>query len=172
MRLSSRQRQYLLVGQCLVPFAVNFVLNGLIGLAVFRGLNSVPTWALTPSAGPDTIGTCFFLPAITCLVVTPIVRRHIKRGMVEPLPGSLNLPVWLQPFQVSLPRRALSFGLLCLVLVGGLVAAAFLSVGSAAFSLTFFLWFKASFSALLGAAVTPLIGLVALAESSTEMQAA
>ena len=80
MTLSTAQRQYLLVAQGLIPFAINFVLNGLLGLALFRGIDPVAVWGRQSSAGPDLIGTCFFLPAITCLIVTPLAHRQIRGG--------------------------------------------------------------------------------------------
>lgn len=171
MKLSSNQRQYLLVGQCVIPFVINFVLNGLIGLAVFRGVNPVPTWGVESSAGPDLIGTCFFLPAITCLIVTPIVRRHVRKGEVERVSGPENLPSWLRPFQRSLWARAFLFGLAGLGVIGTFAAAALAVVAPAQFELTPFLWLKASFSGVLGGVVTPLIGLVALAEADPQMRA-
>ena len=164
MKLSSNQRKYLLFNQCLIPFVINFVLNGLIGLVMFRGVNPVPTWGAQPSVGPDLIGTCFFLPAITCLIATPIVRRHIRRGVVERTSESECLPSWLRPLRCSLAARAVLFGLTGLGLIGGLATAVLLTAAPTEFGLTPFLWFKASFSAVLGGAVTPIIALVALAE--------
>jgi hypothetical protein len=172
MKLSSNQRQYLFFGQCLIPFVINFVLNGLIGLVMFRGVNPVPTWGAEFSAGPDLIGTCFFLPAITCLIVTPIVRRHIRGGVVERTSESECLPSWLRPFRRPLAARAVLFGLAGLGLIGGLVTAVLLAAALTEFELTPFLWFKASFSAVLGGAVTPIIALVALAEAEPQTQAA
>ena len=165
MKLSSDQRRYLLFAQCFIPFAINFVLNGLLGFLMFRGMNPVPTWGIESSAGPDLIGTCFFLPAITCLIVTPLVRRHIRSGMVERISPSEGLPGWLRPFQRPLAGRALVFGLVGLTLVGVPLAGGLLSAAPAQSGLILFLWFKASFSAVLGGAVTPIIGLVALAEA-------
>jgi hypothetical protein len=172
MKLSPNQRQYLLFAQGFIPFVFNFVLNGLIGLAVFRGVNPVPTWGVESSAGPDLIGTCFFLPAITCLIVTPIVRRHIRAGVVERVSGSEGLPSWLRLFQRSLAARAVLFGLAGVAVIGTLVAAVLLAAGPAQFGLTPFVWLKASFSGVLGGAVTPIIGLVALAEAEPQLRSA
>jgi hypothetical protein len=168
MKLSSNQRRYLLFGHCFIPFIINFFLNGIIGLVMFRGINPVPTWGMVSSAGPDLIGTCFFLPAITCLIVTPIVRRHIRRGAVERTSESECLPRWLRLFRHPLAIRAVLFGLGGLGLIGSLVTAALIAAAPTQFGLTPFVWLKASFSAVLGGAVTPIIGLVALAE--TELQ--
>ncbi|MGD8286762.1 MAG: hypothetical protein PVG08_21775 [Desulfobacterales bacterium] len=172
MKLSSNQRRYLLFGYCLIPFVINFLLNGIIGLVTFRGINPVPTWGMVSSAGPDLIGTCFFLPAITCLIVTPLVRRHIRRGAVERTSGSECLPSWLRPFQRPLAARAVLFGLAGLGLIGSLATAALLAAAPTQFGLTPFVWLKASFSAVLGGAVTPIIGLVALAETEPKRQTA
>ncbi len=168
MKLSRSQQQYLLIGHCSVPFVINFILNGLIGLAMFRGVSMVPVWGLETSAGPDMLGTCFFLPAITCLIVTPIVRRHVRRSIVEPLPLSPGLPTWLARFQRPLRTRAALFGLASLALVGALVLVALGSVGPTELELTRFLWLKATFSGVLGAAITPFIGIVALADSALD----
>jgi len=168
MKLSRSQQQYLLLGHCIVPCIINFILNGLIGLAMFRGVSMVPVWGLETSAGPDMLGTCFFLPAITCLIVTPTVRRHVRRSIVEPLPHSPGLPSWLARFQRPLRTRAALFGLTSLVLVGALVLVALGSVGLTELELTRFLWLKATFSAVLGAVITPFIGIVALADSASE----
>ena len=171
MQLSSSQRQYLLVAQCLIPIGINFVLNGLLVLIIFRGVNPVPTWGVESSAGPDLISTCFFLPLITCLIDTPIVRRHVRRGMVDPVSSPKDLPRWLQPFRRPLAARAVLFGLTGLALIGSLVAGVLLSVGLMQFGLIPFLWFKASFSAVFGGVVTPVIGIVALAEGEPQGQA-
>jgi hypothetical protein len=172
VNLSSSQRQYILIGHFVVPLAINFVLNGVIAFAMFRGLRAVPTWAVESSAGPDLIGTCFFLPAITCLIVTPIVRRHIRRGLVAPASWPESLPSSLRLFRRALPMRALLFGLVGLGVFGSLVAATLVIAGPASFGLTPFLWLKASFSAALGGLVTPIIGLVALTEAEQRVRAA
>jgi hypothetical protein len=163
MGISSEQRSYLLVGHGVVAFAINFALNGAIGWLTFRGTDPVPTWSAQAAAGPDLVGTCLFLPAITCLIVTGIVRRHARTSLVSPLAGPLPRP--LAHFRRPLASRALLFGLAGLALVGaplGLVGWA-----PETLALSPFLWSKASFSAVLGGLVTPLIALVALSDPAS-----
>ena len=161
MQLSAAQRGYLWVGQVMVPALINLVLNGLIGWAMFRGVSELPRLG-NPSIVGDTLGTCFFLPAITCLIVTPIVRAHVKKGTAQPLVGAL--PGWLAWFQRRLVLRAIALGLATVAVAGSVVAAALALLGIEALAFTPFLIFKAVFAGLLGGLVTPLIALLALAD--------
>ena len=161
MQLNAAQRGYLLVGQVIVPAVINLVLNGAIGFAMFRGASEIPLLGRQSIVG-DTLGTCFFLPAITCLIVTPIVRGHVKKGTAEPMRGAL--PGWLAAFRRALVPRALALGLAVVVLVGGLVLALFGVLGVESLPFATFLTFKAVFAGLLGGLVTPLIALLALAD--------
>jgi hypothetical protein len=163
--ISPDQRRYLLVAHGAGAFVINFALNGAIGILAFRGVDPVPAWAAASAAGPDLVGTCLFLPAITCLIVTGIVRRHARSGQVTPLTGPL--PRLLAPFRRPLASRALLFGVAGLALVGGPLALGLLSLGPETIALSPFLWSKAAFSALLAGLVTPLIGLVALADPAS-----
>ena len=167
MGLSPEQFRYLLIGHFFAASVINFVLNGAIGLLAFRGVDPVSTWGVESSAGPDLIGTCLFLPAITCLIVTGIVHRHLRAGAVEALSPDA-LPVWLAGFQRPLVNRSLRFGMAGLLLIGGPLALVLVSLGPQAVALTPFLWLKAGFSAALAGLVTPLIGLVALADAEPD----
>ncbi len=160
MQLSSAQRRHLVVGQSIVPALINFVLNGAIGFAMFRSVAELPLFG-DPSIVADTLGTCFFLPAITCLIVTPIVRGRVRKGVAQPLAA---LPGWLAPFHRSLLQRAFALGLATVALAGGLAVLALLALGVEALAFTPFLFFKAVFAGLLGGLVTPLIALLALAD--------
>jgi hypothetical protein len=64
--------------------------------------------------------------------------------------------------------RAVLFGLWGLGLIGSLATAVLIAAAPTQFGLTPFVWLKASFSAVLGGAVTPIISLVALAETEPQ----
>ena len=110
--------RYLVVGQAIIPFFINVAVNVVLGVLAFAGSETVPTWAADKGAAADSIGTCFFLPFITCLIATPIVRRHVARGVVDPLSIS-ELPGWMLLFRRRLLPRAFLFGVAGLLVLAG-----------------------------------------------------
>lgn len=161
MQLSAEQHRFLWIGQSLVPFAINVLLNGAIGWAMFRGVETVPFWG-EASIGGDTLGTSFFLPAITCLIVTPLVRGQVKKGAAPAFGGPLA--GWLRPFQRGLALRAVAFGLACVVVAGAPAVLLLSALGIEALDFGPFLGWKALYAGGLAALVTPAIALLALAD--------
>ena len=161
MQLSAAQRGYLWVGQATVPALINLVLNGMIGWAMFRSVSELPRFG-NPSIVGDTLGTCFFLPAITCLIVTPLVRGQVKKGAVPAFTGALA--GWLRPFQRGLGLRACALGLVCIPFAGGLAIVLLAALGVEALGFAHFLGLKALYAGVLAALVTPVIALLALAD--------
>ena len=168
--LSPGQRNYALVAFALVPAAANSVINGLIGWAMFRNSDFVPVWGLGPSVGPDTLGTCFFLPLFTCLVVTPLTWRHVRRGAVEPLSEFKAVPTWARDALRPVVKRAALLGCASFLVVGPVVLVSLSVLGVGQVALVSFLVFKVAFSVMLGLVVTPLIGLLALADPVPNLQ--
>ena len=161
MTLDAEQRRFLWLHQSLVAFSINVVLNGAIGWAMFRGVERIPFWG-EASIGGDTLGTSFFLPAITCLIVTPLVRGQVAKGAVPALGGALA--GWLRPFQRALLPRAALLGLACVLLAGGAAVAGLAVLGVETLAFGPFLGWKALYAGVLAAAVQPAIALLALAD--------
>ena len=125
----------------------------------------MPLWGQQSIAG-DTIGTCFFLPFFTGLIVTRLAAGRVRGGALpgvarrrDSYPGLARLPA-------GTLRRALALGVVCVVLFGpaAVLALSALEVGSLSFWP--FVTFKAAFAAVLAALVTPAIALAALADAS------
>ena len=163
MTLTSEQRTYALASFVVIPAVANTVINGVIGWATFRGVDAIPLWSTGPAVGSDLVGTCLFLPLFTCLIVTPLTRRHVRNGMVAPLLG-LDLPSWLRWGPRGAFARGVLLGVACLAIVGGATAVALSALGVGPLTLTPLLLLKVVFSVLLGLLVTPVIGLRALAD--------
>jgi hypothetical protein len=160
--LTPVHRRYLLLEHGVGSGVFNFVLNALIAFLMFRGSATVPLWG-QQSIGGDTIGTTFFLPFLTTLLVTRIAEGHVRRGRVPALPGGRRLIPFVDRLPPGRAARGAVLGLAGIVAVG-LPAAAlltFFEAGPMAFWP--FVGFKAAFAAVLGALVTPVIALYAIA---------
>ena len=162
--MTDAHRRYLVIEQGVGAGIVNFVLNAVIAWLMFRSLDQVPLWGQSSIAG-DTIGTTFFLPFLSTLIVTPLARQQIRNGRLPAVDWDCRASALRR-----LPRRTFVRGL-ALGLAGVLlVAPPSLYVLNAVHleQLAFwpFIVFKATFAALLGAAVTPFIARRALEDMS------
>lgn len=157
--MSPAHKRFLLLEEGLGSVLVNLLLNGVIAYLMFRSAVSVPLWGQQSIAG-DTIGTTFFLPLFTCLIVTPLARRQVHAGRLEPLDGTPLGLAWL-------PARAFwrgaVLGVLSVILVAPPTIMLLSALGVTQQSFWGFVLFKAVFAAALGAVVTPLIALWAIA---------
>ena len=163
MTLSEKHRAYLIREQVIAPALINFALNAVIAWLIFRGRGSVPLWGEGGMA-QDSLATLFLLPFLTCLIVTPLVRRAVASGKVPPLDAAGAVPPLVLRLPRSLLARSTALGLGAVLagaplLLGGLVAA-----GATAFAVPSLVLGKGVYTALLAALVGPLIALRALAE--------
>jgi hypothetical protein len=157
-RLSSAQRRYLVFEQGLGSIFVNLGLNAGIAWALFGGVGSVPLWGAQSIAG-DTIGTCLLLPLLTTLIVSALTHRAIRTGRLDAL-SAVSLPLAGRPLARGVVLSLASVALVAPLAIGGFVLARTpeLSFGD-------FVLFKATFAALLGLPITPLVAWAALADA-------
>jgi hypothetical protein len=165
MYLSENQRKYLIQDQIIGSAVFNALLNALFAWLTFRHHASVPMKG-DPSIIGDAIGTAVLLPLLTCLIVTPLVRKAIKTGKVTPLsipsPGR-SMVLWL-PSLSFLRGLVLALGALATctpALLGLLVLAGVeqLSVGT-------FIFIKTIYAAAMAALCAPVIALYVMASES------
>jgi hypothetical protein len=162
--LSQAHWRFLVVEQCVGSAVFNFLLNGAIAWLMFRALATVPLWGEQSIAG-DTIGTTFFLPFFTCLIVTRIAYAQIRSGKLaatewqrasHPVLGRLPHGIW---------KRSLVLGLIGVVLAAPVSLWAIRALGVESMGFWRFVAFKATFAALLAAIFTPVIALCALGDA-------
>lgn len=163
MNLPSGVFRYLLIAQTAIPVIFNVAIPLVLGWLTFRNQPAVVTWALDKGAVADFIGTCYLLPAITCLIATPVVHRHVASGVVPPVPVEV-VPKLLLFYRGGLIWRATKWGLTGLTLLTLPVLGTFMLLAGDAIPTTLFLIVKVLFAVLLGCVVTPLISLVALTD--------
>ena len=164
MKLSSRQRAFLLNEQILGPIAINFLLNALGVWIEFRHFAPTPMWTL-PGVALDVVGALPGLPFIICLITTPIVKSMVRKKKVAPLefgPGAY-------PILRSLPAhnfwRASALGITSLLVLGPPLVLALLALGLEQLDLWSFVMFKGLLCAALAAVVSPIAALYALAQA-------
>jgi len=154
-------RRFFLVDQSLVPFGINFVLNGAIAYAINRNATSIPFAGQSSIVG-DTVITSFLLPFITCLIVTALIQKQIsggKLGAFASVPDA-GLGGFLAARGNALRGALIGIAAIALVAVPTLLALGALGVDELARDA--FLWFKAAYAGALAALVQPLIAWLAL----------
>lgn len=162
--LAREHRRWVIVNALLVTAAVNLVLNGFLAWFSARGHHVVPVWAVPKIGGAnvftDTVGTFFFLPLFTCIFSTTFVWIEMRAGRIPPL-TTIQIPDRLQGGRL---RRGVVLGAATVAVLTPLAVVVFLLVGTGA-SLTTgqFVVYKAALGVALGAVVTPIIGLCAMA---------
>ncbi len=159
--VSAAHRRYLFVEQGIGAGVVNFLLNYAIAWAMFRGMAEVPVWGQQSVVG-DLLGTGFVLPFVTTLLVTPLARQRVHSGALSALVRTTHPVLGRVPHGTV--RRGVFFGVVCALVLAPFVLATFGMLGLGEMTLGRFLWFKASFAAVFGALVTPVIALYAIYE--------
>ena len=165
MKLSSETVRYLVIGQVAIPCVINIAVNFVLGLIAFSSEPFMTTWNLDKGAAADSIGTCFFLPFITCLIATPIVRRHLATGVLSGIPSS-ELPRWARFMSGPVLIRAFKFGVAGITLLGGPVCAVYWLQAGESIETARFIAVKVIFAGVLGIIVTPMIAIVAMGHST------
>jgi hypothetical protein len=164
MDLSEKHRSWLIREQVIAPAAINFALNAGIAWLIFRGRGVVPLWGEGGIAF-DAIATLFLLPFLTCLIVTPLVRRAVGAGKLPPLDAAIGLPQAIERLPSALLARSAVLGLGVVVAGAPLVLGAVAAAGGELAVPTLVLS-KGVYTALLAALVGPMIALRTLAEPS------
>lgn len=158
---SLSQRRFL-IREMIGAAVFNAVLNGFLGWLTFRHQLAVPI-AGDPSVVGDAIGTAVLLPLLTCVIVTPLVRRAISHGKVEPLGtvvGHVDMVLWLPRLSFL---RGLVLSMLCLAWLTPLYLAPMLLAGVDALAAGAFVFLKIIYAAVMAAWVAPVAALYVLA---------
>ena len=153
----------LLIGQAAGGVIINAPLNGLLAWLMFPPVPSLPIWAKGNCIAGDTIGTSFFLPLITCLILTALTRRALRSGAMPGLPLA-SVPRALRWLPANMAGRGALVGLACALTVALITLFSISGAGVEGMTRGEVALFKAVYTGLLGGAVSPLFGLRALAD--------
>ena len=153
----------LLSGQAFGGFFLNFVLNGFMAWVTFPPVAALPLFARGNCVAGDTVGTGFFLPLTTCLILTPIVRRMLRKDAVPALDRA-ELHRFIRFWPRNLVARGVLVGLISAFTFAPWTLFFISNMGVTAMTRNEDILYKAIYTAILGAIVTPLLGLRALAD--------
>jgi len=160
MPVSSEYRKFLLRDQALYPAFFNALFNGAITWLLFRSREVAALWGEGGFA-IDLLATAFLLPLISCLIVSPLVTRQVSSGKLSPLESAAVWPLWSRALLLGF--AGLLFAAVPLVLLLSLLQAPELQLSTQDYAL-----YKALWTALIAAAVTPVIAWWALQAASSE----
>lgn len=140
---------------------INALINGAIGWFIVPEGTLLPTWEL-PGLGADVVATAFGISFGTGLAVTSLARAELRAGKVLAPPIS---PRWREGF-ARWPRstfhRAVNLGVISVVLFAPLPLLALWAFDVESVTRAAAIAFKAAFSFVQGALVTPVIAVAAM----------
>jgi cytochrome P450 len=169
LRLDKEQRKYLMTWLVISPAMINFLANG--GVAWLLSRLGVNFWA-EESLAVDTLLTLFLVSFLTALIVRPIIHQVVRQGDLSAVSWSRRDVIWLRWLPAGKWTRAVVVGLVAAILGGAIILGLGQLLGIGTLSATTAIIFKATYTALLAAIITPILALAALADFSQEQLAA
>jgi aminoglycoside phosphotransferase (APT) family kinase protein len=170
--LASVHRRWLVQNALLVTALINLLVNAGIAWLSLMGEHRVPLWSIPlvekPSTITDTIGTFFLLPLITCLLCTTTVWHDLAAGRLPALGRGSIARALVARLPTTRLRRGLLFGALCTAALAPLSVLVLLVTDFAALSPGQFVIYKAALAVVLGAVVTPVIAVSAMADGHAQ----
>ena len=162
--MNSAHLRYLILEQGIGSAILNVGINAAIAYLMFANHSVVPFWGIE-SISADTLGTCFVLPFLTCMVVTRLVNFEVKRGRFA-APSWRRSSNWLLNMLPSKTlQRALVLGFLCAAVIAPVAILTLKATGVGDLPFSSFLLFKSLFAGGLAGLVGPVIALSALGDS-------
>ncbi|MBN1130094.1 MAG: hypothetical protein JXA71_13975 [Chitinispirillaceae bacterium] len=161
MKLLPLHRKFIIVNQGIVSTVFNFFLNMGIAWFLYRSLEKVPLWG-SLSIGFDTLATSFVLPALTCYFIAVTIGIAVRKGWMPVIVDYPRTGIVGKIAGLPVVAQGVVHGVAGTALLGVPVTVWFVLTGNEFLSFHSFLWFKASYAAVLSLAVSPVIGLFAL----------
>lgn len=158
-------KNYLVKEQCIGSFIINFIINGIIGWAIYRKMAVVPFAAPfgENSISGDIVGISLLLPLIVAWIIGAVTHKKMKDGALPHLPWGL-----VSKGYGKLPRstflRALIIGIVLMIVTSVLAIAGFKVLGIAEMSLWPFVIWHGLLAGILAAITAPVAALYALGD--------
>jgi hypothetical protein len=170
-QLPASHRRWIVVKALAVTAVINLLVNAAIAWLGVQSQETVPLWGV-PLAETSTVwnvvGTLFLLPLITCVLVTAAVRRDVRLGSLASLSRLRAIYGWLAVLPPARFRRGVAFGAIAVGLLAPPLILILVASGFPELTKGQFVAYQAIFATLVGALVTPVIALYAMADPVEE----
>lgn len=166
-QLPAPHRRWVVVKALLATAAINVGVNATIAWLSVRGQEVVPLWGVPlaeTSIFWNVVGTLFLLPLITCVLTTTAVRRDVRLGSLTSLDRLRSEHRWLTALPSARLPRGVVFGAVAVVALAPPLTLALVVSGFAELTRGQFVAWQTTFAVALGAALTPVIALYAMAD--------
>jgi hypothetical protein len=166
VKLPAEHRAYVLRTQLVGPALFNAAVCTSFAWFFYSDYSFIPFWH-PQGIAVDALISLFLIPSLTCLIGTPLIKLAIVHGPLSPLPWRRADHRWLGRLPESLLRRSLAFGRLGVIVGGPILLGVMAATGYPGLWLSYFLVFKAIYSALVAMIVAPIVAVCALADASS-----
>lgn len=162
MRLSPRQKRYMIRYFLLPSLVINIALNGLSGWLVFPP-EGVPLWG-DPSVAGDTIVATFLTACLMGWIMGPFVTRDLRLGRIPPLAWADQPSVLVRHWPRGSFGASLAMALAFVMTVAPASIVVLELIGTTSYSWFGALAFKTAYAAVLTCLVAPVAVGLALRE--------
>lgn len=164
--LAPEHRRWIVIYAVGLTGLLDFCLTGAIAWFGVRHQHNIPLWqgiSVTRSGLlTDTIGTFFFLPFLTTLLLSPGVHAARRGGELPRLPAPGH--GWRGRVPKRLLRRAVMLGLVTTVVASAVVVPVLFGTAGGGLSRDGFVVYKAVLAFVLGLGVAPFVALCAMSD--------
>jgi hypothetical protein len=166
-QLPASHRRWIILRALLATAVSNVVVNAVISWISVRGELTVSLWGLPvveTSIFWNVVGTLFLLPLITCLLVTNAIWREVRLGSLTSVSHLRAVHHWLAVLPPDRLLRSVAFGAIAVATLAPIVTLALIVSGAPELTKEQFVVCQTAFAVVIGAIVTPVIALYAMAD--------
>ncbi len=169
-QLPTSHRRWIVLRALFATAAFNLVVTGAIAWLSVRGQETVPLWGVPlveTSTFWNVVGTLFLLPFITCALTTLAIRRDVRLGSLASVSHLRASYRWLAVLPSAHLHRGLVMGAIAVTTLAPLLILTLVVVDFPELTRDQFVAWQTAFAVALGALVTPVIALYAMADQTS-----
>lgn len=166
-RLPTPHRRWIILRALLATAVFNVIITGTIAWLSVRGQETVPLWGVPlteTSTSWNVVGTLFLLPLITCALTTLAIRREVRLGSLTSVSHLRASYRWLAVLPSAHLHRGLAIGAIAVAALAPPLILTLIVVGFPELTKEQFVAWQTVFAVTLGALVTPVVALYAMAD--------